>query len=187
MYLVAMRGFAGSGKSTLARALGRKLGWPVIDKDDVKDVLDGQAPDAGRLAYDALLRVTRRQLLQGLSVICDSPLSFASLYGEARRIAAETGATLIIVECHCPDEAVWRSRISSRQGLGLPSHHQTDWAAFRQYRDARLTEAAYPVTDPHLLVDTTRPVADLVAEVSRWLSQHKSVDAASNAPTGGKV
>ncbi len=28
--LVAMKGPPGSGKSTLARALGRRLGWPLI-------------------------------------------------------------------------------------------------------------------------------------------------------------
>lgn len=42
-----MRGLPGSGKSTLARALGCRLNWPVIDKDDVKDVVEGHATDAG--------------------------------------------------------------------------------------------------------------------------------------------
>lgn len=173
MHLLAMKGFAGSGKSTLARSLGRELGWPLIDKDDIKDALDGRAPDAGHLAYEALLRVTRRQLLQGLSVICDSPLTFPSLYDHARRMANETGATLTIVECHCPDEAVWRRRIDGRKALGLPAHHQTDWAAFVAYRDALLPQADYPIADPRLVVDTTRPLPEVVAEVMAWLAQHR--------------
>jgi tRNA uridine 5-carbamoylmethylation protein Kti12 len=41
MWLIALKGLSGSGKSTLGRALGKQLGWPLIDKDDVKDILDG--------------------------------------------------------------------------------------------------------------------------------------------------
>ena len=28
-----------SGKTTLSLALGERLGWPVVDKDDINDVL----------------------------------------------------------------------------------------------------------------------------------------------------
>ena len=35
--LVLMKGHPGSGKSTLAQALARKLKWPLIDKDDIRD------------------------------------------------------------------------------------------------------------------------------------------------------
>jgi hypothetical protein len=75
MWFIAMKGFAGSGKSTLSRALSKQLGWPVIDKDDVKDLLDGPAQAAGPLAYEIMFNIARRQLLQGLNVICDSPLT----------------------------------------------------------------------------------------------------------------
>ena len=170
MWLVAMKGFAGSGKSTLARALGRELGWPVLDKDDVMDVLHGQSPDAGRLAYEVLLRVTRRQLSQGLSVICDSPLAFRSLYEHAGRVAAESGARFAVIECVCPDEATWRRRIDGRKAFGLPDHHQTDWAAFVAYRDGR-KEHDYAITAPHLIVDTTRPLPENVGEVVGWLER----------------
>ena len=50
MWMIALKGFSGSGKSTLGRALSRQLGWPIIDKDDIKDLIDGRAPDAGGLA-----------------------------------------------------------------------------------------------------------------------------------------
>src|SRR5689334_15057955 len=61
-WLLALAGEAGSGKSTLSRALGRRLRWPVIDKDDVKDLLYGRAPDSGPLAYEVMFNVARRQL-----------------------------------------------------------------------------------------------------------------------------
>ena len=70
--LAALRGLPGIGKSALAQALGRELGWPVLDKDDCKDVLYGRAEAADELAYDLLFRLARRQLQLGLSVVCDS-------------------------------------------------------------------------------------------------------------------
>jgi len=95
-WLLALAGEAGSGKSTLSRALGRRLQWPVIDKDDIKDLLYGQAPDSGALAYQVMFNVARRQLLLGLSVICDSPLTGRIAYDRAAGIAAETGASLAL-------------------------------------------------------------------------------------------
>ncbi len=44
VWLVAFKGEAGSGKSTLSRALSRRLRWPVIDKDDIRDLLDDSTP-----------------------------------------------------------------------------------------------------------------------------------------------
>ncbi|HZO72053.1 MAG TPA: ATP-binding protein [Ktedonobacteraceae bacterium] len=129
-WLIAMKGFAGCGKSTLARALSSELGWPLIDKDDVKDILDGHAQAAGPLAYAIMFNIARRQLLQGLSVICDSPLTGIVSYERAKCTAAETHASLVIVECICSDESLWQQRIDGRKTLQLPAHHQTDWHAY---------------------------------------------------------
>ncbi|MHB8646314.1 MAG: AAA family ATPase [Thermomicrobiales bacterium] len=171
MWLIVFRGVAGSGKSTVSRALSRAQGWPVVDKDDVKDILDGHADDAGGRAYLVMFNVARRQLLQGLSVVCDSPLSFAQFYERARQIAAETGAMLAIIECHCPDGAIWRERINGRKALGLPAHHQTDWEAYRIHLDRMLPAMQYPITDRHLVVDTTRPLIHIVTEITNWLER----------------
>lgn len=130
LWLVVFKGMAGSGKSTLSRALSRGLGWQLIDKDDVKDVLHECIPDSGGLAYAVMFNVARRQLLQGCSVICDSPLTFRTFYERAERIACEAGAALAVVECTCPDDDEWRRRIDARKTLNLPAHHQTDWHAF---------------------------------------------------------
>jgi len=172
-WLVAFAGEAGSGKSTLSRALGRRLRWPVVDKDDIKDILHGHtiAPNAGPLAYDVMFNVARRQLLLGLSVICDSPLTGGAWH--AAQVAAETGAMLAVVACRCPDNTVWRARINARKSLGLPSHHQTDWDTMRAQRgpDPLPLHAAEAVDHPYLLVDTLAPVEDLCDRVIAWLAQ----------------
>ncbi len=165
-----MRGLPGSGKSALSRALGLRMDWPLIDKDDVKDVIDLRAPDSGRLAYEVMLRIARRQLLQGFSVICDSPFTFGWVYDLARSIAAETGATIAIVECSCADEEVIRARIMARRLLALPAHHVTTWDDFEAARTRMLPEMAYAIVDPHLIVETAhRQTDELAAEVERWL------------------
>jgi predicted kinase len=165
--LVAMKGPPGAGKSTVARALSRQLGWPLIDKDDVKDVLDGQTPLAGSLAYEVMQRVARRQVSQGLPVICDSPL-LARTYDALCRVASEESVALVVVECRCSDEAAWRARIDARQSQALPAHHTITWEAVQRFLAQPGVD--YPIIHPHLIVDTARPLSKVVDEIVDWLS-----------------
>ncbi len=164
-----LKGFPGSGKSTLGRALSRRLHWSLIDKDDVKDMFSEQVPDSNKLAYNVMLNIARRQLLQGLNVVCDSPLTHLTTYIHAQNIALETHASLVIVECFCSDELLWQQRVGARKQRGLPAHHLVDWETLQAYRREHHAEASFPITHPHLLVDTARPLEACVAEVVEWL------------------
>lgn len=174
MWLIAMKGFAGSGKSTLARVLSRELGWPLIDKDDVKDLLDGSVQAAGPLAYAIMFNIARRQLLQGLNVICDSPLTGNISYERAQLAAQEALASLAIVECLCSDEPLWQQRINDRKALQLPAHHQTDWDAYQLLlRQSQFQEHQYPITHPHVVVDTAQPLHQCLTSILSWLDRLK--------------
>jgi predicted kinase len=175
LWLLAMKGPPGSGKSTLARALGRRLGWPLIDKDDIRDL---EATPQPGLSYNAMLNIGRRQLLQGLSVICDSPLGYRRTYETAARIAGELSARLVVVECHCPDEVTWQRRIEERQALNLPSHHTIDWAAVEAFRRRTAADGAFAITHPHLVVDTTAPLDEVCERVVLWISEQQGTDPA---------
>lgn len=167
-FLLAMRGAPGTGKSTVARALSRRLQWPLIDKDDVKDVLDVQMDAAGGPSYDVMIRVVRRQLLQGLSVIADSPLP-RQAYDGLVRVAGESDSLLLVLECRCSDEVAWRARIKHRRSLDLPAHHTTTWEAVEEFR-RRHTTTEYSVRGPNLVLDTTRPLVAITDDVMRWLA-----------------
>ena len=174
MQVVMFKGFPGSGKSTLSRALSRQLHWPLIDKDDVKDMFSEHVPDAGALAYDVMLNVVRRQLLQGLDVVCDSPMTHRITYERVQHIVKETHAHLAIVECFCSDEHLWSQRVNARKTYGLPAHHVIDWEVLQAYRHQQRTAANFPITHPHLLVDTARPLATCLKEVVEWL-EHREI------------
>jgi predicted kinase len=167
--LVALKGFPGSGKSAIGRAVSTHFNWPLIDKDDLLDVLIGQHEDAGRLAYEAMWPVARRQLLQGLSVVCDSPLSHPIGNRAARRVAVETGATLVVLECRCSDEQLWRERVEARAASGLPRHRATTWSHLLAIRESVADQAAYAVTDPLLVVDTAGHRDEVTRQVVNWL------------------
>jgi predicted kinase len=167
--LVALKGMPGSGKSTLGREISKRLGWPIIDKDDVKDLIDGRCDDSGTLAYSVMFNIARRQLQQGLNVICDSPLTYADLYAQARRVASEAGAKLVVLECVCSDEEEWQRRIDARGELDLPAHHMSSWEKLQAYRQFVEEKVDYPVADERLLLDTCRPVGELLEEAVGWL------------------
>ena len=184
LILLAMKGLAGSGKSSLARALGQSLSWPVVDKDDIRDILPSME-NAGSLAYQIMWRVVRRQLLLGQSVIADSPLTYVQGYATVQQLALETQAQVRIVECVCPDEGLWRERINQRKLLNLPDHHQVDWEAFQHVRAS--TPPSYLISDPILKLNTNQDLALLVGKCAAWLRSVEPTDVGNtsqNAPLG---
>lgn len=165
--LVLMKGPPGSGKSTIASELGRRLGWPVIDKDAVRDLLPDEL---GGISYEAMLALAERQLSIGLNVIADSPLGYGRAYAKARAASGTTGARMLVIECDCSDGAEWRRRIEQRSGTGLAAHHATDWSKVEEFRE-RTTADPYEVDVPMLRVDTARPVEQILPAIMAWLDR----------------
>jgi predicted kinase len=165
--LIAFKGLPGCGKTTLSRALGQSLGWPVVSKDDFSAILDERLTDYGPLAHELLWNTARALLSQGFSVICDSTLMGATSYAQACRVARETGADLIVVECYCSDERLWRQRIEARKDY--PTRYLSNWEEFQDYVRRVAPRAVYPMEHPILKVDTVQPLSDTLHSLVTWL------------------
>jgi predicted kinase len=162
-WLIAMKGHPATGKSTLARALAQKLGWPLIDKDDIKDHTL-HLPGGNELAYAILWQVAATQLALGLSVVVDSPLSYPLGYTTACRLASENGARLCVLETRL-EEAEWRRRLETRSPAES-AHKICGWAAMQAQLQTYASCWKYSI-DPrhHLIVETDQPLPTLLEAI----------------------
>jgi predicted kinase len=167
--LVALKGYPGSGKSTIGAALSRELHWPLVDKDAIQAILDRHRVADEGAGYEMAFQVARSLLARGISVIVDSPF-WQRTYDNARGLADELGARLLVVECRCDDDVQWRRRIEARQATGPVAKRTTTWEALQAFR-RRYDADAYDITAPHLIVDTTAEPASTVAHIRAWLEQ----------------
>ena len=43
------------------------------------------------------------------------------------------------------------------------------WAQLQSFRAKMTSEMHYPISDPHIIVDTVRPLDEIVLEIKQWL------------------
>lgn len=153
------------GKSTLARALGKHLNWPVVDKDDVADVLVNYLSDYSPPSYDIMFKQVESLLEQAFNVIVVS--SFRGEVGlrNAATLAVKRQADFKIISCLCSDKAEWKHRLESRKPR--PAHLITTWQDFEKYW--REAEAGFE-QDADFIVDTSAPLVNNINRASIWLS-----------------
>src|SRR5215468_4750140 len=92
---VLMAGFPGTGKTTLAAALGKALGFPVINKDYLKESLllaaaTGAITDEelGRAVYEIVFAFAHDMLVrQQISIILDTAALHPFILERALNIA----------------------------------------------------------------------------------------------------
>lgn len=164
--LLLLKGHPATGKSALARGLARRLGWPLLDKDDVKDwTLD--LPRGNELAYDITWQIVRTQLSLGVCVIVDTPLSYAVGYTTGLALAQSFNARLFVIETKL-DENIWRERLEERARRGGESHRISGWDAMQALLDRYNGCWDYPIEPAHhIRVDTSRPLDECIHTVLR--------------------
>ncbi len=173
--VVLISGLPGTGKSTVARALADRIHASAHSRDSARAMLRKVRPRSARLIDGAYLRVrgmyrpvlqrTANQLLEALvdRTLQDGSPAVVEMVAEPelrhhlRAIAGQHRVSFRQIECVCPDRAELLRRLALRPG---------DWAAV-----LRRVEKAYVPPDPaaSLILDTTRPVEDLMVDVEAYL------------------
>lgn len=112
------------------RGVCQALSWPLIDKDDARDCLQGlppallQAFDANQLSYDIMFSYCRTQLQLGLSTALDCPFARAALYHRALELANQVQYSSTVL--HTLPQ---RSSCSQLRARGCHTHqpHPPHW------------------------------------------------------------
>jgi len=164
--LVQVCGLPGAGKTTLSAALADAVPVVSLRVDAVEAAMRRYgvpAEQSGIAAYAVLHAVAGPHLRRGQVVVADAVSPSSAAREGWVGTAAAHAAPLRVVEVVCPDAAEHRRRVETRPsdlpGLPLPT-----WADVRG--SARECE---PRRDERLVVDSTRPVADLLPEVLAYL------------------
>lgn len=159
--LVMFAGLPGTGKSTLALALGKSLGWPVVDKDILNAVLleaNLAQSQAGPLAYELVLRLTKTFLVeQRQSMILDTAGRQPFIFERARLIAQEAAAQLKVIHCTAP-QSVRQARLAAR--ISGPSQWTSDQTTLEE-------EQAWfaHLPEQRLILNSDQDIEHIVTEV----------------------
>ena len=161
--LVVMSGLPGTGKTTLAEICSRQLCAPVFNRDRIEATLwrggIGRELRSDQIANELLTVLAEEQLNLGCSAIIDSVATTEGLRDEWRRLAKQQNALFRAIECVCSNEAIHRTRLSTRQ-RNVPGWYEVGWDEVLEVRSR-----FEPWHGEHLTVDCVRPLAENIARM----------------------
>ena len=135
--LVLVTGLPGTGKSTVAGAVARWVNAAVLAHDwamsglrpfeEIQAALNDMGRSGHRtVGWSILNALARAQLRAGRSVVLDGVARAPEIAG-CEAVARSEAAPLIVIETHCSDLELHRSRIEGRQRL-IPDWYELDWS-----------------------------------------------------------
>jgi predicted kinase len=163
---VLVSGLPGSGKSTVARPLAATLGWPLLSKDVIKEVL-WDVLGSGDRQHSARLGAAAQEVL--FRAAADAPCAVIDTFvhhGWKHQLLA-LPAPVVEVHCACPVD-VARARYAARRRHA--SHFDADLLADTWDRWER--EDSGPIAvGPVPQVDTSQPVG--IDSIARWIGARR--------------
>jgi predicted kinase len=167
MKLIVMAGLPGTGKRTLARALAKKMGAVVLDKDVIREAMFSRE----KVTYstqqdDRVMAYMLKQAAQitgvGRTVILDGrPFSHKYQVDTVCRYADKLRVPLKLILCTCPEKTALE-RIESSAGRHPAINRDAEL-----YH--RLKQEFEPIQIDHLVVDTSQPLPICLETCLRWI------------------
>jgi predicted kinase len=161
LIFVALAGLPGVGKSALARPLARELHLALIELDRIEAPLllrDISGDAIGWGGYEILASLAEDNLAIGQGILIDSVCWTRAIRNQWAQIAAEQRAAFRPIEVTCPDLALHRLRIETRdrsaQGMQSPTWQRVEEA--RSWYE--------PWDSQRLVLDSTRPLDEMLRE-----------------------
>ncbi len=180
-FLVVVFGLSGTGKSTLARALSQKLLANYYNSDIVrKRLLDippeehhyepfGQGiyrEEITEKTYEAMAESAAEDLREGRDVVLDATFRSKALRAKVFEKIKDIPCRVLFVECTAPEEVI-KERFEERaKKTGEPSDGR--WEIYVKQKEVFEAPEEIP-QDSLLVLETTRPVEELVEEVLKRL------------------
>jgi predicted kinase len=164
--LFILSGLPGTGKSYLARKLAERLPLVIVNSDFVRATLTAGKPNYTADESELVHRVGRavlKRILQAHRHALYDATNLAEWHREKLyRVAAETGARLVIVRTTAPDEIV-QARLRQRFAERNPfDYSEADWHVHEQ-----LKSEVEPIARPHLVVDTSGDIDAAIHKILR--------------------
>jgi predicted kinase len=165
----------GTGKSTLSQAIGKRMNWPVLNIDDIRDTFETrQLSEKQAACYDIFFALGESLLRQGFSVTLESSLRGKEGFERGKQLAQATNTQLRVIECFCSDETLWKERLETR--AFRPNQLIRDWQSFLEYREKALPDFDYATDCPTLSVDTAESLETVTDKAVKWLISANGVN-----------
>lgn len=181
--LLVISGLPAAGKTTLAQALAPALGWPLVTKDEYKQIACDHLPDlpnsqAGPLSFSLMWHVADVILTAGHDIVLEThfyrSLSPADPPSQAEQnilnLTQRHKTRLLQVFCHAPINDL-RTRHAARVASGRRPRIDFPFEHAQLPAHCNWEPLNLGATTPLLRLDTTQPEA--AAKALAWVNSFK--------------
>ena len=164
--LIQICGLPGSGKTTLSLALADAVPSVLLRIDAIEASMWKYAiarEQSGIAAYSVAHAIAAPHLQRGQVVVADAVSAVTAARDGWRATAAAWGAELRVVEVVCPDLDEHRRRVEDRTN-DLLHFEPPSWQEVQ-----RVATEYEPRQDDRLVIDSTAPMPDNVAQVLTFI------------------
>ena len=163
-HLIVIQGAPGSGKTTLAESLSRRLSYPIVSKDALKEVLGeslsvstvADSMIIGKAAIAAMYAATSMYLSNNKSCIIESAFVTEFANSDMKKLLQETGAAALQLYCSAREEERVR-RFNERYASGSRQTVHLDGLRSGNDGDAQQTYRPLDI-ESTITLDTTLPL-----------------------------